>query len=215
MSIAVMMVSNTGAVAATDSQRVESNCDVRLDCNKTFSIGKWLIGAYTGLLEFAGRTVSEHISSIVLADQPLAGSQCLDTISANLRDTLLAVKPEEVVFQHRIVDILLVVRSTGFLNKKQIQTLRISPDATGTDLVIAKNVYSPWAIAGDEAAKASVEPQLHSLQKKIPGFTTYELDKEARKAITRGIAASGPLPRCPGVSACGGIPMVVSLSNSS
>jgi len=211
MSIALAMVSKYAAVIASDSKRVESNGDITLDYDKTFSIGDWLIGANVGLLEFAGLTLAGHVKKLFPDKKPLKASECAGRLSAYLLEVLSdEVKEGEVAFCHRRLDILMVGRS-GLAVDRAVQTLRIEPNVATSKLETCQRDFSPWAIAGDEDAKAFLKKELESIETTIPNLHSFQVISKATDLIVKAIAASGKHPNWPNITACGGTPKTVCL----
>jgi hypothetical protein len=126
MSIALGLVSKTGAVVATDSLRVENDGSLKLDFDKTFNISDWFIGASVGLLEYSGRTVAQHVAG-ALGRKGRSIEACNQQLSRYFRETLAAVDSTEVDFQHRCLDLLIVVRpreSTSWFGFRRLKSDR-------------------------------------------------------------------------------------------
>src|SRR4051812_11362871 len=76
MTIALAFAAKGAGIVASDGIRVESDCSVRLDWDKTFGIGGWLLGPHAGLLEFSEKPTPTHICDAI-GNQPCSMEECI------------------------------------------------------------------------------------------------------------------------------------------
>ncbi len=202
MSVALAVISHSGIVVASEG-RVVRNGSVVSDCfDKTFQgLDGKVLGAHTGLLCFSGMSVGEHINQIIKSEYADKTSleELVDLLLNPFAKRMENIKPNEVGFQHRTIDILLADRHT-------IYAIRFEPK-DGKIFYRAPKEYShpgARAVCGDCKAQSAALGVITARRKQIPSMRDKSLTKLAQRAIQKGIANAGSSRQNQDICSCGG-----------
>ena len=164
--------------------------------DKTFSLGKGrLIGAYAGLMKFAGKNVAMHIEEIFEASArgETEFSRIIAKLVEGIESKLSKIDEQEVVFGCRKVDVLVIGRKSPRKRQLEIARLRFAPsDGTISHIV---NIDSAGKVIrhclfGDDDAQAAANRLLMS--NRAPMRNAAFLENLAMRAMNAGIEYSGP-----------------------
>ena len=209
MSFIVAVISSRAGVVASDGRRfasvqigqpapVETN-----EWDKTFELsGEGIIGAFCGLLEFSGLTISEHIREIIastLACQTRLTS-IVDHITTGMVSRLNQAAEEDVARTERLVDVLLVGGERLKRDRKlKIFSIRFEPKE-GTVIPEVRD-WPMFCVAGDPSAMAAAKSFLD--KNYVGNRGPAHLRKLAEQAVETAVAGTGSRPHtC--TAACGG-----------
>jgi hypothetical protein len=177
------------------------------DFDKTFSLdGGEVVGAFAGLMRFSGKDISEHVDESL---QPLlAEKKDLLAIAKELSDGIKAkltnIDPQEVVFDCRKLDVLILSGKWAPKGRLELAKLRFSPHngaiISGSEVVRPEG--QPWhSLFGDDHATATAHRFLSS--NRARNKDAFFLRTLALRAMNVGINACGAQPYGP-EPACGG-----------
>jgi hypothetical protein len=208
MSFLVALAGSRSALIATDSRRIENNVGtVRDDFSKVFRLsGVLVIGGHTGLVEFSGRTVPAWFQTL-----PISSWCSMDSLvreaKAFFEEQMTNIAEEEVGFQYRCVDIVLV----GFADLKKrkgpviIRAIVLRPDSFGKRVTAEIRKFTGgFCMAGDDAAMKAVDRQIRALRPSPQCLPEKRLETVARNLVNIGVKKAGCSPTYPTLSSCGG-----------
>lgn len=220
MSIIIAIISCHNGIVASDGRIFESvkmidkipivSPGIKSEqFDKTFSIidGEF-IGAFAGLMSFSGKPISEHVNEII-SDAPLFDmrlSEVADLIGNKITDRLCRISDDDVIFENRKVDILLVGREGTGKRNVAIKVVRIYPKNNKLifeeELIPSQKSNNTFKIFGnDEASKAAV---IIMRRNSAPNKDNEFLKRLGKQAIRAGIRGSSVIPHG-SEKACGGI----------
>ena len=222
MSVILALVSARDAIVASDGREFDSaywengqlvrKAQVsRDDFDKTFMLfGGKVVGAFASLTEFGGKTVGEHIVEISGKHGSELGS--LADVGMAVKKELIArlsfVSPNEVLPDHRKVDLLFAGGAQLTRRDFQIARLPFAPNPGGTGVLCQEDMVPHrredtmrYAVFGD--GKASTEGS-----RLLERNQSREMDRQfmldlATRTIKAGISACGIHPQGDAPS-CGG-----------
>ncbi len=217
MSIIAAFVSGEAGLVASDgriftpaifnSKRVLKQAEIEQnDFDKTFNFNNYIIGAFCGLIRFNGLTTSNHIIEILSTITEPAGNfeNTCHTFGDNFRARLLSISPDEVLFNFRTVDILLVRR----ISKKVMGVVKMRFLPNHSDICIESNLSNIkkdtnryFLFGNDRAQKGAINVFTANTAK---NHDSNFLSKLITKAIQAGITSSGQNKFSP-EKECGGI----------
>jgi len=224
MSVILALLSGRDAVVASDGREFRSaRLDrvtgkvlqraqvARGDFDKTFVLfGGKVVGAFSGLTRFSGKTVGEHIVEIVGEGRRTPRS--LAAVGKAVKEELIArlsnVSPDEVLPDCRKVDVLLAGGAQLTRHHFQIARLRFAPSHGGLGVLCQDDFVGHrrgdtmrYAMFGDDKASAAGSRLAEANQSRKTD-RKFMLDL-ATRAIEAGIAACGVHPSGDAPS-CGG-----------
>ena len=141
MSVIVAVISGRDGAVASDGRlfgparlengRVVSPATIASDTfDKTFALaGGKVVGAFSGLMSFSGRTIAEHIAEIAahLLSQ-LSDLHSLTTeLEVKMISRLTQIASQEVIFPCRKLDVLLVGGANLMRSDMRIVSIRFFP----------------------------------------------------------------------------------------
>jgi hypothetical protein len=142
--------------------------------DKTFALaGGRIIGAFSGLMSFSGKTIDEHVAEILT--NYLSPASELETLSAKLdtemRKRLTAIDSQEVIFPCRRLDILVVGGAKVTRSNMRIVSIRFYP--TGNAIVsesdtVAADRQNRYYVRGEDMAAAAAHLASGGLETHIP-----------------------------------------------
>jgi len=216
MSIIAAFVSGEGAVVASDGrmftpaqldgEKVIKPAEIeRDDFDKTFNFNNSIIGAFCGLLSFSGLTTSTHITEILSAIGEPTGTfeSIIPTLGDNFRKRLNSISPDEILFNLRKVDILLVRR----ISKKAMGVVQMRFVPNNGEIRIDKNLSTiknvkRYFLFGDDMAQNCASKVFTNNKAKNQNINF--LSMLITKAIQTGISSAGKSPFNQKIASCGG-----------
>jgi hypothetical protein len=218
MSVAIAIATDAFGLVLSDSRRVESGGEsCRDDFDKTFSVDSpSLVGAFTGLVEFGGLTVGQHVQEIVREE---GGHELLnelaETIGEGLAAKLAEVSDAEVGFAHRKVELLLVGRGRLTKGKPRICSIEVTPDAEKQKINPVSKLWATedyYVTIGDDCAREQIRRRLPPAQKKFLFSSEGKTKEMVIRAVSYGISRCGVHPLYPEINSCGGETRIRTLS---
>jgi hypothetical protein len=219
MSIIVAVAAGANAVVASDGRRFapaafDANGNIIqaavIDseiCDKTFSLlDESIVGAVSGMMSFSGKSVTEHIGDIMnqsgCADTAL--SVVAEVIKKDMIGKIQDISPDEVLFDWRKLDLLLVGRDSAKRSGQGIARLRFIPKEGAIECefsVLPKEDSIHFCTSGDDKAQEAAYRLLKA--NKTQNRTLSFLKMLATRAVQAGVksAANHPLGSEP---SCGG-----------
>jgi hypothetical protein len=209
MSVIVALISNRDGVVVSDGRlfgsalldngRVTQPASIESDeFDKTFSLGRGkLIGAFSGLMRFSGKTVSEHVSEVAvpLLCRPVDLQTLTKEIEKEITQRLAHIDDREVIFPCRRLDMLLVAGMNLSRSEIRIVSIRFYPKDNvmtwETDTVAADRA-NRYCVRGEDHAAAAADRLLANNH--APNRDAAFLKKLATKAVQSGIRAAGTHP---------------------
>ncbi len=201
MSLILAMITSRDGIVASDGRRfgsarfeggqiVEPALVESEEFDKTFSVGGGkVIGAFAGLMSFTGKDVAEHIDEIF---QDSASTETeLNVIAAKvaegIKSKLSNINQQEVIFECRKLDVLLIGCRSQAKRELEIARLRFSP--SNREIVVCVNIYSSGnqiyhALFGDDKATAIAHRLLSN--NRAPNRNAGFLKKLALRAMSAG-----------------------------
>lgn len=189
----------SGAYYEGDIQKRKSTVESD-EFDKTFSLknGK-IIGAISGLMRFQDKTTIEHIKSIAQENYivPYSLDKLANCICKELKSGLVVVSDEEILFQFRSLDLILIGHKSDLDLTYQIKSCRIKASAKNRNIdytidtidpVINNHVY--WQLFGDESSQSKVHIFLNREIGLLNKQNINTLRPIAYKAIRLGIKHS-------------------------
>ena len=175
--------------------------------DKTFALfGGRVIGTFSGLMSFAGKTIAEHAAEILgeFVTQVSDLQRVVSEFSDKMVNRLSLIGPEEVIFPCRKLDVLFVGGKNLRRSDMRIVSIRFSPDGgvilPEIETVVADRSNGYFVRGEDNAAHAAGRTLA---QNRAKNRDLHFLEKLAIQAVNAGIRASGVHPH--GVDrACGG-----------
>jgi len=129
--------------------------------DKTFAIaGGKVIGGFSSLMRFSGKTISEHVLEI--ATPLIRGTRTIQSlaprIEAEITDRLAHIDDQEVIFPCRKLDVFLVTGANLTRSDMQIVSISFFPKqnliTSGTETVAA-NTRNRYFVRGEDKAAAA------------------------------------------------------------
>jgi hypothetical protein len=219
MSIVIALVAPYQGVVASDgrlfaSGKVESGKVVQSgaidsdEFNKTFAIGeRTLVGAFAGLMRFSGKDIGEHVREIFdNANCANAGlAQVVEIVEKEMVSRVSGIDGQEVVFDFRKLDLLLVAGKSLSKKEHQIAALSLFPRdgtiASKLELVPADGGLR-FYIFGEDNARAGACRFLKANSSPNKSLTFLKI--LAARAVKVGINKAGVRPEGGSEAACGG-----------
>lgn len=184
--------------------------------DKTFKLDNGnvkLIGAFVGKMRFQGKRVNEHFREIVTSDcanlQNFADS--LECIVTTFKNRLMAIDNNEMAFEQRVVDLIIIGSYDGQATNFKIYNFRFKPNIQTNDIEIVKSetpTHSPhanivyWSIWGDDSAKDAIGSYLNRTIPTLSVFNKDSLESICTPAMQEGIKNCAINDK--GVASCGG-----------
>lgn len=218
MSVIVALISNRDGVVASDGRlfgsalldngRVTQPASIASDeFDKTFSLDRGkLIGAFSGLMRFSGKTISEHVSEVAvpLLCRPVDLQALTKEIEKEIKQRLAHIDDQEVIFPCRKLDMLLVAGMNLSRSEMRIVSIRFCPKdnvMTSETDTIAADRANRYYVRGEDHAAAAAGRLL--ADNHAPNRDAAFLKKLATQAVQSGIRAAGTHPHGSD-PACGG-----------
>jgi hypothetical protein len=218
MSVIVALISIRDGVVASDGRmfgsarlengRVATPAQVATETfDKTFALaGGKVLGAFSGLMRFSGKTVADHAAEI--ADALAAQERDLDAIVTRfvteMSARLKSIDKDEVIPPCRKLDVLLVGGAQLTRAHMRIVSLRFFPDrdriATDSETVAADR-RNRYYVRGEDKAAAAAGRILGA--NRAPNSDVSFLKRLAQQAVQVGIKEAGIHPHGT-EKACGG-----------
>ena len=207
MSVIVALISGRDGVVASDGRyfkpahfhngvvkqpaSIESN-----DFDKTFSLdGGKLIGAFSGLMLFSNKSVSEHVSDIAspLLSRPVDLPALTTEIEKQMTKELTSIDEKEVIFRCRQLDLLLVGDEKLSRSEMRIVSIRFYPE--GHVITSKRDTNTAdrklrYVVRGDDKAAAAAARGVLDCNN-APNRDLAFLRKLATRAVQFGIRATG------------------------
>lgn len=221
MSVIVALISTRDGVVASDGRHfgsallangkvVQRAVITSEEFDKTFSLNRGkLIGAFTGLMSFSGKSIGQHILEIIdNSDNSPVGKNKFSTITARIEQEMKTklgqIDNQEVIFACRKLDILLVGSETLTRYEQRIAAISFFPDngsiVSKKEIVAAKQ-FNQYYVYGEEKARTAATQVFRS--NSAPNRDSKFLRNLAIGAVKAGIRAAGTHPY--GLEpACGG-----------
>jgi hypothetical protein len=166
-----------------------------------------MVGAFCGLLEFGGLTVGNHVQRIVepllLGDPDL--STLTDAVRGELSERLRNINDQEVAFDFRKVDLILVGGRNLSRANMRIVAFRFFPSngriESAIEEVLPDKRSNKYYLFGDDQAQGGARKFFEN--DRSPSRDARVLQHLVRTSIARGIESSGKGPNGQD-PACGG-----------
>lgn len=218
MSIIAAFISNRNGVVASDGREfgpvrfengvaIEQAQVISEEFDKTFSIDKGrVIGAYCGLMSFAGMTIAGHITQIVgdMSQRVMDFPLIVEGIEIGMKIRLSQIDDDDAIFSCRKIDLLLVAGLHLTKERLYMASIRFMPvnEDIITDVsLLEAGPLKKYYVYGEDQARAAAANVFgkNCANNKDEKFLT----KLAQDAVRAGIYAAGPHLYGP-EKACGG-----------
>jgi len=218
MSVAMALAMGSFGLVVSDSRRVECGGRAFSDgVDKTFTLRQpEIIAAYVGLLEFAGLTVAEHVAQVVTCMHGYGEleAEC-HGIGSRLADRLRSISENEVAFQHRKLEILVVGRHQLTGGSPRIASVELKPNGASRQINLNVRLWAPddyYVTVGDDEARAHINRAMPPPAQRCLLGDAGSAREYVVGVVTEAIARSGAHPLYPCLRACGGAPHVRGLT---
>jgi hypothetical protein len=194
--------------ALLDNGKVVEEASIKSEeFDKTFCLDQGrLIGTLAGLMQFSGKKVSEHIEDIwqTSAKSKTEFTDIANELCEGLKGKLTNINPNDVVFECRKIDLVLIGRMTATKRQLVMGRFRFSPMnnqmSFSADMFPGEKLIK-YCTFGDEKAQAAVA-RVMTENKTSNRYATF-LKILANRSIRAGIKRSGCQPYG-SEPACGG-----------
>jgi hypothetical protein len=223
MSIIIGLISKKCELVASDG-RLTSGAEFKFGSvikkaipiddqfDKTFSLKEGrIIGTVAGLMEFHGLKISEHLENILNEECNNVNflDQTMNCLATKLKTRIEGISDAEILFEHRIIDLILIGSTYDEPNDLKLFSFRFKPDLNSNIITVESSEipahrkgFAHWQLFGDDASQESVNRFLSSELKETP-IEEKRLRSLSYKAIRLGIISSskhefGEYPTCGG-----------------
>ena len=218
MSLILALITSRDGIVASDGRRfgnavfdkgtlvtpapIESE-----EFDKTFSLdGGEVVGAFAGLMGFSGKDISQHVDESLqsLLAEKKDFLAIANELSDAIKSKLTNIDQQEVVFDCRKLDVLMVSGKWAPKGRLELAKLHFSPNNGA--ILSSSEVISPggqpWhSLYGDDHATAAAHRLLSS--NRARNKDAFFLRTLALRAMNVGVNACGAQPYGP-EPACGG-----------
>ena len=192
-----------GSARFENGRLVEKAKIINESFDKTFSLqeGKIITGS-AGLTTFQGKRISEHLEEIIqeVWEEHNQLSKIMQKITDSFKTRLANIDNNEVLFEHRKVDVILILSAESGLT---IYAIRFYPNQINQDIqfemeIIPSQKKEPgivyWKLFGDDSAQASSIRYFDRVLRKTKNREIAFLEATIRKSISSGINKAGVHP---------------------